>query len=296
MIINCLKLANWRREIPLGKKTQQKGKNMKSILTFIVCLGLITISPGQSFSAESISCWFPPSWKDKTEKAENITKALSEKSGIAVHPHIAKSYPEILTSFATEENSLVYVGSFVQAIIKARGLGVPLVQSVNGKELYSGIMIYPKGKDPVAILKISPSKIAYALGASSGESTAKAATDGKASIGTHSHSASADAVKSGTAEAAVVKNWWWEANKDKYPNMETYNIPACSKVGNPDNVLTASHALTKDQREKIISAAIQSKDVFGADSIRPFSDSSLMFSLWLMKKGGIDPITYRWEE
>jgi hypothetical protein len=77
--------------------------------------------------------------------------------------------------------------------------------------------------------------------------------------------------------------------------MVEYNIPSCSKVGNPDNVLTASHALTKELREKIISAAMNSKDAFGADSIRIFPADTLMFSLWLMKKGGIDPVTYSWE-
>jgi ABC-type phosphate/phosphonate transport system substrate-binding protein len=268
---------------------------MKNILTLFVLFSLITISPKQAFSAESIFCWFPPSWSSKIVKAEKITKALSEKSGIQVRPRIAKSYPEILTSFATGENSLVYVGSFVQAIIKARGLGTPLVQSVNGKELYSGILVYPKGQDPVAILKISPSKIAYAIGASSGESTAKAATEGKASIGTKSHTASVAAIKSGVAKAAVVKNWWWEANKNNYPNMEVYNMPSYSKIGNPDNVLTASHALTKEKKEKIIVAAMQSKDAFGADSMRLFPKDTLMFSLWLMKIGGIDPATYSWE-
>jgi ABC-type phosphate/phosphonate transport system substrate-binding protein len=268
---------------------------MKRVMLFLISLCLITFSPPHLLAAETISCWFPPSWQSKTEKAEVITTALSEKSGIVIHPRIAKSYPEILTSFATGENSLVYVGSFVQAIINARGLGTPLVQSINGQELYSGVMIYPKDEDPVAILKISPTKIAYTIGASSGESTAKAATNGQASIGTQSHSASANAVVSVAAKAAVVKNWWWESNKDKYPTLARYDIPSCSKVGNPDNVLTASHALSKAEQEKIITAALHSKDAFGADDIRPFSEKSLMFSLWLMKKGGIVPVTYSWE-
>lgn len=269
---------------------------MKNILCSVTVLTLIAISPAHSLAAKTISCWFPPSWQSKVEKAEAITNSLSDKSGITVRPRIAKSYPEILTSFATGENSLVYVGSFVQAIINARGLGTPLIQSINGHELYSGIMIYPKGEDPVAILKISPTNIAYAIGASSGESTAKAATDGKASIGTKSHSASANAVKTGVAKAAVVKNWWWEADKEKYPTLESYDIPSCSKLGNPDNVLTASHALSKEEKEKITTAALQSKDAFGAEDIHPFSEKTLMFSLWLMKKGGIDPLTYSLEQ
>ena len=267
---------------------------MKKLFLMVVFLGLLTVVPAQLFAA-TISCWFPPGWASKTDQAKTITKALSEKSGIEISPRIAKSYPEILTSFATGENNLVYVGSFVQAIIKARGLGTALVQSVNGEELYSGIMIYPKGHDPETILKNNPEKIAYALGASSGESTAKAATDGKAAIGTKSHAESVNAIKSGTAAAAVVKNWWWQANQVNYPNMAAYNIPSCSKVGNPDNVLTASHALPQEARDKITAAALQSKEAFGAKSMRIFPEETLLFSLWLMKKGGIDPATYSWE-
>lgn len=268
---------------------------MRTLIASLLVLGLVVAVPAQSLASQTISCWFPPSWASKAEKAEAITKALSEKSGLTIQPQIAKSYPEILTSFATGDNNLVYVGSFVQAILKARGLGIPLVQSMDGKELYSGVMIHKKGKDPQAILRETPAKIAYAIGASSGESTAKAATDGQAEIGTKSHTASVDAVKSGAAEAAMVKNWWWESSQAKYPEMAVYNVPSCSKIGNPDNVLTASNALAKDVREKIIAAALQSKDAFGAESMRIFPEDTLMFSLWLMKKGKIDPLTYSWE-
>ena len=66
-----------------------------------------------------------------------IAEALSEKTEIIIKPRIARSYPEILRAFSSEEKSLVYVGSFVQAIIHARNLGVPLVQNINGKDLYS---------------------------------------------------------------------------------------------------------------------------------------------------------------
>jgi ABC-type phosphate/phosphonate transport system substrate-binding protein len=267
---------------------------MKNIVALFIITSLCAFSPVQAFSAEYFSCWFPPSWSSKIEKAEKITNALSEGSGIDIRPRIAKSYPEILTAFATDENHLVYVGSFVQAIINARGLGTTLVQSIDGKQLYSGVMIYPKGDDPNAILKNTPSKISYAIGASSGESTAKAATNGKASIGTNSHTTSVIAVKTGQAKAAIVKNWWWEANKGKFPSMAVYKVPACSKEGNPDNVLTASKSLSKADKENIIAAAMTSKEAFGADSVQIFNESSLMFSLWLMNKGGIDPVTYSW--
>ena len=189
---------------------------------------------------------------------------------------------------------MVYVGSFVQAIIKARGLGIPLVQNINGKELYSGVLVYPKGGDPEDILKNNPDDIAFARGASSGESSAKAATGGKAAIGTANHGATCAAVKAGKHKAGVVKNWWWEANKDKYPELDMYRMPGISIEKNPDNVLTVSKAVSPDLAEKIKIAAIAGKEAFGAPEMAAFDQSRLDFSLELMKKGNIDPLTYAW--
>lgn len=244
--------------------------------------------------AESINCWFPPGWKTKPKLAQNITKALTQKSGITIKPRIARSYPQILKAFDSPDMNLVYVGSFVQAIIKARKLGKALVQNINGKDLYSGVLVYPKGGDPKKILKSFPEKIAYAKGASSGESSAKAATFGKAKIATANHGATSGAVMAGKAKAGVVKNWWWESNKGKYPKLSMYKIPGISVEKNPDNVLSASNAVSKSIQKKIIAAAIASKDVFGAPKMVEFDASRLKFTLGLMKKGKIDPNLYRW--
>jgi len=245
--------------------------------------------------ASTITCWFPAGWKTKGKIARDITNALSSSSGITVKPRIAKNYPEILKAFNSKKPTLIYVGSFVQAIIAARNLGAPLVQNINGKEFYSGIMVYPKGQDPTAILKAHPEKIAFAIGASSGESSAKAATHGKANMGVTNHGAAAGAVRAGKAKAAVVKNWWWKAHKDKFPMLEAYRIPAVSIEKNPDNVLTANKEVPFVSRMKLTKAAIASKDAFGAKEMVPFDMTRIEFSLELMKKGKIDPLTYSWQ-
>ncbi len=266
---------------------------MKKALNLLIILAVLFVTLGSAY-AETVNLWFPPGWKAKGAKARVISKALAEQSGINIKPRIAKSYPEILKAFDSGQPSLVYVGSFVQAIIKARGLGTPLVQSINGKELYSGIMVYPKGEDPEAILKNTPEQIAFTIGASSGESSAKAATSGKASIGVANHGAASGAVKAGKAKAAVVKNWWWEANKAKFPTLATYKVPGVSIEKNPDNVLTASKSLGTDTVSKVKSAALQLKDAFGATGVEEFDASKIDFSIELMKKGNIDPLTYSW--
>ncbi len=265
----------------------------KFIVFFISTIMLLSLSL-PVYSADGITCWFPPGWKNKADKARVIAQTLGKQSGLQIRPRIAKSYPEILAAFSTDQQNLVYVGSFVQAIIKARGLGTPLIQTVNGKEFYSGILVYPKGGDPAAILKNNPDKIAYAVGASSGESSAKAATGGKAAMGVANHGAASAAVVAGKAKAGVIKNWWWESNKSKFPTLEVYEIPNVSLRKNPDNVLTVSKAVPADIMMKITAAAFNSKEAFEAKEMKPFDSDLLDFSLGLMEKGKIDPMAYTW--
>ena len=267
---------------------------MKKLLGgFLLLAFVVTASP--SYATDSLTCWFPPGWKSKAIQAEVITKALSGGSGLAIRPQIAENYPEILTAFSSDEPNLVYVGSFVQAIIVARKLGTPLVQNFKGREMYSGVLIYPASQDPFTILKNNPAEIAYAIGASSGESSAKAATNGKAAIGVANHGAAVNAVKVGTAKAAVVKNWWWDGNADKFPGMKSFGIPGISVLKNPDNVLTASRAVPADVVQKVQAAALANSAAFGSNAVMlPFTSSKLSFSLGLMQKGGIDPLTYKW--
>ncbi len=155
-------------------------------------------------------------------------------------------------------------------------------------------MILPADADPEEILKNQPEKIAYAMGASSGESGAKAATKGAAKIRTANHGATVKAILEGKAAAGFVKSWWWRANKDKYPTLKAYQLPGISDEKNPDNVLTASNGLSAEVRDKIKQAAIESADAFGVEKMVEFNSDDVNFSLGLMKKGQIDPKTYSW--
>jgi ABC-type phosphate/phosphonate transport system substrate-binding protein len=263
----------------------------RSTAALILLLWCLSIGP--ALAAETVTCWFAPGMS--LDQAKAITFALSKGSDVEVKPRIAINYPEILDAFESKEMNLVYAGSFAQAIIMARKLGTPLVQNVDGNELYAGIMIHKIGQDPQTILAGSPTAIAYAIGASSGESTAKAATAGKAAIGVNSHAAAMDAVLAGKAQAAVVKDGWWQKNQSKYPGFKTYAIPKFSVKKNPDNVLTASNEVPASLAEKFRVAAIKNSANFGPKAvIKPFSASSLNFSLGLMMQGKIDPLTYKW--
>ena len=262
----------------------------------VVCLALMVLSvssAGVGFAAD-MNCWFPPDWKEKGAQAKKIADVLSEKSGMEIKPRIAASYPQILDAFTSGEPCLVYVGSFVQAIIRERGIGVPLVQAVSGKEFYASWMILKEGDSADTILKTTPDKIAFTAGASSGESGAKAATSGKAAIRVANHGAAVNAVKAGAAKAAFVKNWWWDGNKEKFPGFVAHQVAGVSDQKNPDNVLTASKGVAPDVRAKIADAAMASAEVFGAKSMSRFDSKTLDFSVSLMRKGGINPKAYSW--
>lgn len=260
-----------------------------AILRSLVVLSLCAwLAPAQ---AADVTCWFPPRFPP--ESAKRISEALSA-SGVAVTPRIAQSYPEILEAFGTKGSNVVYVGSFVQAILSVRKQGVTLAQAADGKEHYGAWMVHPRGADPAAILRASPAEIAFAKGASSGESGAKAATDGKAAIARASHEAAVEAIKAGKAKAAFVKNWWWEANKGRWPEYEASRLPDISDARNPDNVLTASTALPPEVRARLKAAALAAPAAFGAKAMRSF-DGDLSFTIGLMKKGRIDPAAYLFE-
>jgi ABC-type phosphate/phosphonate transport system substrate-binding protein len=259
----------------------------------LLLLVLWCLPVGSALAADQVTCWFAPG--KSLDQAKTVAEALSKASGVDIKPRVANSYPEILDAFAGKEMNMVYGGSFVQSIIVARKLGTAMVQNVDGKELYAGILIYKAEQDPQQILTASPKAIAYAIGASSGESCAKAATAGKAEIGVASHGAAVEAVVAGKAKAAMVKDSWWQSNQDKYKGFKSYQVPKVSEKKNPDNILSVSSEVPAALAEKLKTAALASSAAFGQGAaIKPFSNSQLNFSLGLMMQGKIDPLSYKW--
>ena len=244
----------------------------------------------------NITLYYPPAWKSKASLAKAISKALSKDSGLNIRPRIAKSYPQILEAFIQTKPVLVYVGSFVQAVLYARGLSTPIAQSINGSEFYNSVLIAPKnaGNDPVEVVADAGHAISYTKGSSSGESGAKAASNGKATIGTNSHYAAVNLVKIGKAKAAFVKNLWWQANKGKYSNMKQIHYPGVSDHRHPDYVLSANKATSSKDIIKITHAMKKNGAVLNAKSVVTFEPKLLKPTLDLMKKGKIDPKIYSW--
>lgn len=122
---------------------------------------------------------------------------------------------------------------------------MPIAQAESRRRFYTSVLIVPAAAsdDPVAAVQEAGTAISYVQGASSGESGARAASAGAASVRTNNHEASVNAVKVGRAKAAFVKNWWWEDNKDRFPGMKKLEYPGVSDHQNPDYVLSVNRAV-----------------------------------------------------
>ncbi|MEW6088016.1 MAG: PhnD/SsuA/transferrin family substrate-binding protein [bacterium] len=271
----------------MGKKLFSK------IILFLI---IINICFPVAASAEKITIYFPPDWQEKANDAKIIAEKLSENSGLDIKPLIAKSYHQILDAFMEHTPALVYIGSFVQSVLYSRNLSLPLAQGINGKELYTGVLITPAsaGNDPVLIVKNAGANIAYAKSTSSGETAAKAASNGIAEIAVISQTAAANAVKVGKAKAAFVKNLWWEDNKNKYSGLKSFNYPRISDIKHPDYIVSANRHLNPKDLEKIMTALKNCKEYFKVNEFKKFDPELLEGTLQLMKKAKIDIENYKW--
>jgi ABC-type phosphate/phosphonate transport system substrate-binding protein len=267
---------------------------MKHLFVMLVCAALLAPMVAQG---ADILLYYPPEWAAKAKQARTIAEALSQATGQTIQPVVAQSYPEVIAGFSKNQPALVYVGSFLQAVLHARGLSTPMLQAVDGKELYSSVLIAPAsaGNDPVAVVKSAGASVAYAKGASSGESGAKAATGGEASVATPNHYASLMAVSTGSAKCAFVKDWWWKGiNREPFKGMSQLEYPGVSDKKNPDNVVSANKLVSAKDIARIKTAIAKNAEAFQVKSFKEFDTALLEPTLALMKKGNINPRTYTW--
>lgn len=267
---------------------------MKRLVLVLVALMFSWVVIVPVGAEPEVHLWFPADWKKNSEAAQKIATELSKASGMQIVPQVAGNYPELMDALAVKTPELAYVGSMVAAVLRSRRLAQPLFQAVDGKHMYAGVMIYPKGQDPQAILKDHPSEIAYAVGATSGEVCAKAATAGKAAVAMESHQESVSALVAKKAMAAFVNDYWWDEHKGEFPGLELYRVPGISENRNPNHLLLASTSVPPEIKSLFYAAAFHAPQLFKANYIAPFDSSSLDFTLGLMGKAGLDPLTYTW--
>lgn len=267
---------------------------MKKIFLTLATISILFATLSSAWAVSEINLYFPPEWKHQPEEAYKISDGLSNEVGIRIIPQIADCYPEILTALSRKKPVIVYVGSMVQTIVLARKLGAPLLQALDHKQYYGGVLIYPQGKSPSVILNDFPAEVAYTVGSTAGEVCAKVATRGKASIAVTDQRAAVDAIRSGEARGAFVKNTWWDENRNEYPEFGSYRVRGVSNFDNADNVLLVSNYVSPEIKSLIMAAAIKAPHIFNASLVVPFDSFFLWYTQKLMKRAGIDPLTYTW--
>lgn len=246
--------------------------------------------------AGELPMYFTPEWKEKATQAKEIAEVMAKSSGLDIRPRVVGSNADLMAVFNKKEPAIVYVGSLITTLLNHQGLATSLSQGITGKEMYSSVLVVPTaaGDNAEAIVKDAGAAISYARGASSGELGAKAASAGQANIAANNHQAALNAVKAGKAKAAFVKNWWWDGNKDKFPELKMMEYPGVSDHKNPDNVLSVSKSVTAEDAAKVKKAAADNAAAFGVGSFKDFDPSALKDTKDLMSKAKVDPGNYVW--
>src|SRR5208337_5170676 len=126
----------------------------RALIAIVMVTALLLPAPAKVFAAD-VALYYPPEWATKATEARAIAQVLSQSSELAIHPVVAQTYPEIIAAFTKNQPTLVYVGSFLQALLYARELSTPMLQGIDGKEFYTSVLVAPSsvGTNPVAIVK-----------------------------------------------------------------------------------------------------------------------------------------------
>ena len=221
---------------------------------------------------------------------------------------IAKSYPEAARLFAEGHVEGMFSGSFVASVFIAKGLAKPVVRplAANGSSTYRTSVVAKQGAAPFAgIADFKGKRVAYCLLASAGEVFAQSLLGPGEKPGNvftpvpvASHQAALEAVASGAADYAVVKNTVFVPAE--YPGL----IAVGSDDGeHPDNTLIMPNdafekygalisrvllGLESDTSEK----AEAVKKSFGCSGFIATAGSDFAPTLTLLRKAHVNPKTF----
>ncbi len=221
---------------------------------------------------------------------------------------IAKNYPEAARLFAAGDVEGMFSGSFVASVFIAKGLAKPVARplAANGSSTYRAIVVAKEGAAPFSgIAEFKGKKVAFCLQASAGEVFVRSllAPGEKLEsvltpIPVDSHQAALEAVTSGAADYAVVKNTVF------VPAMFPGLIQVGSVAGeHPDNTLIMTDAafkkvgtlisralfgLERDTSEKAEAA----KKAFGCRGFIATAGSDFAPTFTLLRKARVDPKTF----
>jgi ABC-type phosphate/phosphonate transport system substrate-binding protein len=284
---------------------------MKKILALVV-LALFAAGGSAAFAADTLHFVIMSSEDPKKEGPKYTALAGYLKAGMPqiedIQLRVAKDYPEAAKLFQGGEVEGMFSGSFVAGIFIKQELAAPVVRPVlaNGASTYKAVVIAREGTKPfTGIADFKGKKVAYTLLASSGEAFVRGllpAGEKPESVYTPvpaaSHLVAINAVQSGAADYAVVKNMVWDPAK----------FPGLTKVGedkgeNPNNTLIMTVAAAGKYGEEIKrlllkldgdagAQAVEVKKLFGIKAFTPTTNADFAHTFEIFEKAGINAQTF----
>ena len=222
---------------------------MNNRVTGFLAASLVLVSVSTAFAAGTLHfvIMSPADPKKEALKYEALSTYLRGVNPLLgdIKLRVAKNYPEAARLFAAGDIEGMFSGSFVASVFIAKGLAKPIVRplAANGTSTYSTSIVAKEGAAPFAgIATFKGKRVAYCLLASAGEVfTRSLLGPGErpesvfTPIPVDSHQAALEAVKSGAADYAVVRNTVFVPGQ--YPGL----IVIGSDAGkHPDNTLILS--------------------------------------------------------
>ena len=281
---------------------------MKKVLS-LLCLGVVLATASVALAADTLHFVIMSSEDPKKEGPKYAALAEYLKAGSPgigdIQLRVAKDYTEAAKLFQGGEVDGMFSGSFVAGIFIKKEVARPIARPVlaSGATTYKAVIIAKEGTKPFAgIGDFRGKKVAYTLLASSGEAFVRgmlAAGEKPESVYTPvpaaSHLIAINAVQSGAADYAVVKNMVWDPAK--FPGLA---LVGEDKGENPNNTLIMSNAAASKHGEDIKrlllklesdsgAPAMEVKKLFGIKGFIPTTNADFSHTFEILEKAGIDP-------
>jgi ABC-type phosphate/phosphonate transport system substrate-binding protein len=293
------------------RRRERVAELMKKAFALILML-LVVGAASAALAADTLHFVIMSSEDPKKEGPKYAALAEYLKQGVpgvgAIELRVAKDYPEAAALFQGGEVDGMFSGSFVAGIFIKKEVARPIVRPVlnNGATTYKAYIIAKEGTKPFSgIGDFRGKKVAYTLLASSGEAFVRsllAAGEKPESVYTPvpaaSHLIAINAVQSGAADYAVVKNMVWDPAK--FPGLA---LVGEDKGENPNNTLIMSNAAAARHGEAIKgqllkleadagAQAAEVKKIFGIKAFTPTSAADFAHTFEIFEKAHIDPKSF----
>ena len=284
---------------------------MKKVVS-LFCLALILATASVALAADTLHFVIMSSEDPKKEGPKYAALAEYLKAGSPgigdIQLRVAKDYTEAAKLFQGGEVDGMFSGSFVAGIFIKKEVAKPIARPVlaSGATTYKAVIIAKEGTKPFAgIGDFRGKKVAYTLLASSGEAFVRGllpAGEKPENVYTPvpaaSHLIAINAVQSGAADYAVVKNMVWDPAK--FPGLA---LVGEDKGENPNNTLIMSNAAAGKHGEDIKrlllkleadtgAQAAEVKKLFGIKAFIPTTSADFSHTFEIFEKANINAKTF----